>query len=140
MSTDRNQMRRRVLFAAAGAGLALVVVASPAGAGVGDFFKLGQTNTADATSFLTGNTAGPELRVSNANGNFAGIKAESAGGYAAAVYGLHSSEGGTGAGVQGISLSTENSAVGVYGLIDSTTPGAGSAAVRGQNNATGFSG
>ncbi len=140
MSTDTNRTRRRVLFAAAAAVLALAAAAVPASAGVGDFFKLGQTNSADATSLLTGNTAGPQLRVSNANGNFAGIKAESAGGYAAAVYGLHSSEGGTGAGVQGISLSTENSAVGVYGLIDSTTPGAGSAAVRGQNNATGFSG
>jgi len=140
MSTDTNRTRRRVLFAAAGAVLALAVVASPAGAGVGDFFKLGQTNTADATSLLTGTTAGPQLWVSNANGDYAGIKAESAGGFAAAVYGLHSSAGGTGAGVQGISQSTEGSAVGVYGLLNSTTPGAGSAAVWGQNNGTGFSG
>src|SRR6266511_5492435 len=57
MSKDTNRTRRRVLFAAAGAMLALAVVASPAGAGVGDFFKLGQTNTADATSLLTGTTA-----------------------------------------------------------------------------------
>ncbi len=140
MSTDTNRTRRRVLFAAAGAVLALVVVASPAGAGVGDFFRLGQTNTADATSLLTGTTAGPQLWVSNANGDYAGIKAESAGGFAAAVYGLHSSAGGTGAGVQGISQSTEGSAVGVYGLLNSTTPGPGSAAVWGQNNGTGFSG
>jgi hypothetical protein len=105
--------RRLVLLGAAAAALALTTTAL-AGSGVGGVFNLGQQNTVDDTSFLTGNVAAPQLRVVNANGDYAGIKAESAGGAGSAVFGLHKSIEGTGPGVLGYSLSSRGP--GVYGV------------------------
>jgi Chaperone of endosialidase len=114
-----------------------LTAASASAAGQGDPFLLGQDNTIDLTTSLSGNSAGgPQLLVTNANGDRAGIKAESAGGGAGAVYGLHSSAEGAGAAVQGISLSTAPSAFALYGLLESTSSGAGSAALRAQNKGT----
>jgi trimeric autotransporter adhesin len=104
MTTHVNRKRRLVMLSAAAAALALTTSAL-AGSGPGDVFNLGQTNTVNGTSVLTGNTASPQLRVVNGNGAYAGIKAESAAGSGAAVFGLHNSTDGTGAGVLGYSQS-----------------------------------
>jgi Chaperone of endosialidase len=100
-------MRKSALYALAGAcaGVLITTTSALAGSGVGGVFNLGQQNTVDATSVLSGTVAAPLLRVVNANGDFAGIKAESAGGAGSALYGLHNSSDGTGAGVLGYSLS-----------------------------------
>ena len=120
-----------------GAGLAaLVAVASARPASL----MLGATNTSNAQTLLTGTTAAPEFYVKNMNGGYSAIKGESAGGVAAGVFGLHNSAAGAGAGVLGVSLSTAQSAFSVYGLLSSTTPGSGSAAVRGENRGTNVDG
>lgn len=53
--------------AAGGIGAAVVLLASTAvaGTGIGGVFNLGQDNTVNATTALTGNTSGPQLRVKN---------------------------------------------------------------------------
>jgi hypothetical protein len=54
---------------AGGAGAAVVMASSVAlaGSGIGGVFNLGQTNSVDETSTLTGSKAGPQLQVTNTN-------------------------------------------------------------------------
>jgi hypothetical protein len=133
MTTHTNRTRV-VLAALAGAAVALAAVAVPAAAGIGDVFRLGQTNSANAPSVLNGTTAGPQLKVMNLNGDYAGIRADSTGGVGSAILGYHNSAAGTGAGVFGQTDSTAASATAIYGLVSSSSAGLGSAAVRGLNN------
>src|SRR6266699_3916858 len=100
------------LLAVSAAALMLTTTTALAGSGVGGVFNLGQTNSVNGTSTLTGSSAGAQLQVANTNtGAYPAIKGSSASGAA--------------------------SAFSLYALLSSTTPGAGSAAVRGQNNGTG---
>jgi hypothetical protein len=128
---------RRLCLLLCGAAL---VAFPPAASAQATYLQLGVTNTSNSPTSLKGTTGAPELYVMNANGNYAGIKAESSGGLAAAVFGLHSSAAGAGAGVQGISASTAANAFGVFGQLMSSAPGADSAAVRGENRGTNTSG
>jgi hypothetical protein len=139
MNTHTNRTRV-VLAALAGAAVALAAVAVPAAAGIGDVFRLGQTNSANATSLLTGTNAGPQLKVVNLNGEYAGIRADSAGGSGSAILGYHNSAAGPGAAVFGQSDSTAASASAIYGVVSSSSAGSGSAALRGENNGTTFPG
>ena len=57
---------RYPLLGAAAAALALTTATALAGSGVGDVFNLGQANTVNVESSLSGNTSGgPQLRVEN---------------------------------------------------------------------------
>jgi hypothetical protein len=56
------------------------------------------------------------------------------------IYGSQLATTGTAPGIEGATSSTSSDAAGVYGLVSSTSPGGASAAVRGQNNGTGFFG
>jgi hypothetical protein len=67
---------RAPLLSAAAAALVLTTTTALAGSGVGGVFNLGQTNTVDAQTTLTGNPgANPELKVVN-NGSATAIRAE----------------------------------------------------------------
>ncbi len=126
---------RTIRLGLCGLGVALAALVAVASARPASLM-LGTNNTSNAQTSLTGTTAAPEFYVKNMNGGYPAIKAESAGGGAAAVYGLHNSASGPGAGVQGVSLSTAQAAFSVHGLLLSTTPGPNSAAVRGENRGT----
>jgi hypothetical protein len=135
-------MRRRTLYVLAGALAAAALVATPAlaGSGVNGVFNLGVTNSVNATTTLTGSTAGPQLKVTNSNGANQGITASSGGGAGVAIFGTHTTAGGGGPGVQGTSASTVVNAAGVLGKITSTGPNIGSAGVRGESAGTGDNG
>ncbi len=62
---------RRGLLGAAAAALCLTTTTALAGSGVGAVFNLGQTNTVNGTSTLTGVTAAPQLTVKNTSTNSA---------------------------------------------------------------------
>jgi hypothetical protein len=63
---------RAALLGASAAALVLFTPAALSGSGVGDVFNLGQTNTVDAQSVLTGNAPGSSmLRVQNTGGDVA---------------------------------------------------------------------
>jgi hypothetical protein len=102
-----------------------------AGNGVGGVFNLGQTNTVDAQTRVTGSSAGtPQLQVNNTNtgAGSIGMRANNAS-TAAAVQGENSS---TGAGVYGVSTN----GFGVLAQSSSTS----AAALRAQNSAGGAAG
>jgi hypothetical protein len=115
---------RLALLGAAGAALVVVTTTALAGSGVGGIFNLGQVNTVDAQTSLTGNPGGsPELKVTST-------------GTAAAVRGVAS----TGIGTNGVSTSgvgqqgLSNSGIGTLGTHGNTTgisPG-----VQGETNST----
>ena len=48
-----------------GAALVMTATAAVAGTGIGGVFNLGKTNTVNATTVLTGSTAGAQLGVTN---------------------------------------------------------------------------
>jgi hypothetical protein len=87
-------VRIRLRWALLGAATAALIVSTAAlgGSGVGGVFNLGQTNTVNGTSALTGTTAGSQLRVANASSASTGV----------GIVGQSASA--TGAGVQGINL------------------------------------
>jgi hypothetical protein len=100
----RSSIRRLrwALIASAVVSLAFLTTTALGGSGVGANFNLGQTNTVNGTSILTGTTPGAQLRVNNA--------------------------------------STAGGAFSVLGFLTPTSPGIGSAAVRGLNSGTGANG
>ena len=63
-----SSIRTRLRWALLGAATAALVVTTTAlgGSGVGGIFNLGQTNTVNGTSSLTGTTGSAQLRVANA--------------------------------------------------------------------------
>jgi Chaperone of endosialidase len=139
MITRRIMRLRWALLGAAGAALVLVTTTALAGSGAGGVFNLGQVNTVDGQTSLSGNPGGsPLLKVTTA-------------GTAAAVRGVAVNGIGTngistsGVGQQGLSDSgigtlgthgnTTGSSPGVQGETNSTDPaGAG---VLGKNNGGG---
>jgi hypothetical protein len=118
-----NKLRSALLGAAAAA-LILTTTTALAGSGVGGVFNLGQVNTVDAQTVLTGNPGGnPELKVTST-------------GTAAAVRGVAN----TGIGTNGVSTSgvgqqgLSNSGIGTLGTHGNATgvsPG-----VQGETNST----
>jgi hypothetical protein len=91
------------------AGTALAALASTSAAQAAGL-TLGTSNTSNASTTLTGNSSnGPELKVVNTNATQPALLGQA-----------------TGAGV---------GAFGVFGMLTTVSPSAGSAAVRGQNNA-----
>ncbi|MDQ2983224.1 MAG: hypothetical protein M3R70_04780 [Actinomycetota bacterium] len=126
----------------------LVLAASAATAATGGNFILGMLNTASSPTRLTntsttsgqigldviGNSAtGSGIRGQNTK-NAPGVSGLSASGIG--VFGKVNSASSLFAGVEGDSPSTAGGAVAVLGRLLSSTPGAGSAAVRGQNSGT----
>jgi hypothetical protein len=101
--------------------LALTTTTALGGSGVGGVFNLGQTNTVNGTSTLTGTTGGPQLKVANSSSAYNGITATSGNGAGVAVYGAHSGTTGTGAAVRGQSASA--AAPGVLGVNTGGGPG-----------------
>ena len=135
-------MRKSILYTLAGACAAVLVTTTSAlaGSGVGGVFNLGQVNTVNGTSTLTGSTSAPRLKVLNSSAANHGLLAQSAGGNGIALYGQHTSTAGAGPALRGDSASTAASAFSVYGLLGSTAAGANSAALRGENKATSANG
>src|SRR5262249_2656913 len=116
--------------------VALFVALGGAGmAATGGTFILGQTNTADAASTLTGKPAANPLCRVIGSGTAATIRAEAGGGIA--VNGISASGAGqfgqstTGTGLFGSHTASTGSASGVFGQTNSTD--AGSAGVTGRN-------
>jgi hypothetical protein len=114
-------MLKRMLFTVVAALGTLAFTASAQAA----YLSLGTTNTSNATTTLTGNTAGPELQVKNANGSTANAFGLSGGQTAisptvnaAAVRGYNNSTNGHGYGVWGSQAGT---GTGVYGSTPSGT-------------------
>ena len=88
----------KALAAAAVAALAVTAVAAQAGSGVGGVFNLGQGNTVDASTTLSGNSAnGPQLKLVNSNTTNQTLLAQASGGTGVAVYGQHTGTAGAGA-------------------------------------------
>ena len=103
-------MLKPILYALAGACAAVLITTTTAlgGSGVGDVFNLGQANTVNAESSLTGSTSGgPQLRVENAAttqnafGVLGRITAGVPGTLSAGLRGINSATNGNGFGVWG---------------------------------------
>jgi hypothetical protein len=102
--------------------IALFVALGGAGmAATGGNFILGQSNSANATSSLSGTTAGPQLKVSNASSSNQAITAVAGSGTGVALFGVHPGSSGSGAAVQGNSASA--AAPGVLGQNSAGGPG-----------------
>jgi hypothetical protein len=116
-----------IVLGAAVAILVLVASTAVAGTGIGGIFNLGQTNTVNATSALSGASVGAQLQVTNSG---IGSGAQGIGAFnnsvAAALYGRNS---GGGAGVSGRSDKRGNGVEGV-------SAGAGASGVYGANTST----
>ena len=134
---SRRRTRRQLMAGGAGAlgaaAVASVARATPAAAANGDAVILGQTNQSTANTFI------------NNNGSATTFTAAAAGGETAvegvAVNGLGvSGSSDTRTGVFGQSHSTLSEQSAVFGDITSSSPGAFSAGVRGQNRGTGGNG
>ncbi len=135
---------------------ALVLTTASATAGnPGDPFLLGEPNSVNQTTSLTGATSGFQLKISNTSGG--GIEGDAAKGYGiygtspdyavtgfsasgTGIFGEHTSSTGNTPGIFGQTNSTSAQAFGVFGIVWPTLPGSSSAAVRGKNNGTGQSG
>jgi hypothetical protein len=127
------------LLGASAAALILVTTTALAGSGVGSVFNLGQVNTVNAQSSLTGNPgASPLLKVTG-TGTAATIRADAGSGIA--INGVSSSGTGqagqstTGYGLSGVHTGSTGANSGVYGQTSSTDPA--SAGVTGRNMAAG---
>ena len=129
---------KNIRFSLLGAGAAALVLATTtafAGSGVGDVFNLGQTNTVDAQSTLTGNPGANPLLKLTSTGTAATIRADSTSG--TAVNGVSDSGIGqfgqstSGHGLLGVHAGTTGTTSGVYGQTASTD--LGSAGVTGRN-------
>jgi trimeric autotransporter adhesin len=127
------------LLAGALAAILMTTTSALAGSGVGSVFNLGQVNTVNAQSTLTGNPgASPLLRVTS-SGTAATIRADAGSG--PAINGVSTSGTGqfgqssTGYGLQGVHTASTGANSGVFGQTSSTDPG--SAGVTGRNTAGG---
>jgi hypothetical protein len=135
MITSTIRKLRYPLLGAAVAALVLTTTTALAGSGVGGIFNLGQPNTVDAQSTLSGNPgANPLLRVTG-TGTAATFRADAGSGIA--INGISTSGTGqsgqstTGHGLSGFHIGATGSTSGVYGQTNSTDPG--SAGVTGRN-------
>jgi hypothetical protein len=123
------------LLGASAAALILVTTTALAGSGVGAVFNLGQVNTVNAQSTLSGNPGGSPLLQVTGTGTAASIKANAGSGIA--VNGVSTSGTGqagqstSGYGLSGLHTGSTGANSGVYGQTSSTDPG--SAGVTGRN-------
>lgn len=120
---------RYPLLGAAAAALALTTATALAGSGVGDVFNLGQANTVNVESSLSGNTSGgPQLRVENsattqnAFGVLGRITAGAPGTQSAGLRGINSGTNGNGFGIWGFH---QSNGIGVLGETPTGTGVAG---------------
>jgi len=120
---------RYPLLGAAAAALALTTATALAGSGVGDVFNLGQANTVNVESSLSGNTSGgAQLRVENsattqnAFGVLGRITAGAPGTLSAGLRGINSGTNGNGFGVWGFH---QSAGIGVLGETPTGTGVAG---------------
>jgi hypothetical protein len=125
-------MLKRTLFTALAASATLAFAASAQAA----YLTLGASNTSNAPTTLTGNSAGPELKVVNTNAANQALTAVAGGGSGIAVYGVHTTTAGAGPAIRGDSAATTAGAFSIYGLLSATSPTGATAAVRGENKAT----
>jgi hypothetical protein len=110
---------RSALLAVGFVMLVLATATALAGSGVGGVFNLGQTNSVNATSTLTGGVGGPQLKVANTGAGSA-ILATQSSSTASAVDGRHLAVGGAGAGVRG--QSSSSTGAGVLGVNTQAAP------------------
>ena len=129
------------LLGAAGAALALATTTALAGSGVGGVFNLGQANTVDAQTTLSGNAGGnPQLKVVN-NGTSSAVRGEAQSGIGIngisvsgtgqqgqtqtgiGLLGIHSGSTGVNSGVEGQTNSTDAGGSGVLGRNTGGGPG-----------------
>src|SRR4029079_19619801 len=111
------------MYALAGALAAVLIITTSAiaGSGVGGVFNLGQTNTVDAQTLLSGNPGGnPQLKVVAA-GTAAAVRGDAARGIG--VTGIHAASTGIGSGVEGRTASTDANSAGVLGRNTGGGPG-----------------
>src|SRR5262245_41664939 len=101
----------RPLLGACAAAVVFTTATALAGSGVGGVLNLGQTNTVNGSSVLTGATAAPQLKVVNQNTANHSILAQTGEGSGIALYGKHTGSTGTGAGVQGETASPDGAGV-----------------------------
>jgi hypothetical protein len=130
---------RAPLLAAAAAALVLTTTTALAGSGVGGVFNLGQVNTVDAPTSLSGNPGGsPQLKVVS-GGTGAAVRGEASIGIGInGISGSGTGEQGvsqSGIGLLGIHSSTSGINAGVEGRTNSNDPGG--AGVLGRNSAGG---
>lgn len=96
--------------------LMLAATAALGGTGVGDVFNLGEANTVDATSSLSGTVDNnPQLRIVNDGAAGPGIRAFST--TDRGVFGRHQGSTGTLPGVEGLTSSTDPNAVALQGTL-----------------------
>ena len=143
-------MLKPILYALAGAcaGVLLTTTSALAGSGVGGVFNLGEVNTVNAQTTLSGNAgANPQLRVENAAtvqnafGVLGRITAGSPAAQTAGVRGINSGTNANGFGVWGFH---QGSGVGVFGetgagtgVLGKHTAGTGTApGVQGETSST----
>lgn len=81
------------IFGIAAAVLAVCATTALAGSGVGGVFNLGQTNTVNGATTLSGSSAGAQLKVTNAFASGTGIWGQSASKTAAGVQGMNTAGG-----------------------------------------------
>lgn len=117
---NRNTVKAAVVGGIAGAFIA-AGTAALAGTGVGGVFNLGQSNTVNVATKLSGTTSGPQLQVSNSNANEPTIVATAENGPGVALSGDHTGTTGTGAAVRGESAAPY--APGVLGVNTADGPG-----------------
>jgi Chaperone of endosialidase len=139
MSRSLSSRLRGPLLGAAVAALVLTTTTALAGSGVGGVFNLGQVNTVDAPTSLSGNPGGsPELKVVS-SGTGAAVRGEASIGIG--INGISDSGTGeqgvsqSGIGLLGIHSSTSGINAGVEGRTNSNDPGG--AGVLGRNTAGG---
>jgi hypothetical protein len=101
-----------IVLGAAVSILVLVASTAVAGTGIGGIFNLGQSNTVDATSALSGASVGPQLQVTNS---------------------------GTGTGAQGIAAFNNSAAATLYGRNSGAGPGVSGRADKKNNGVEGVS-
>jgi hypothetical protein len=137
------------LLGGCAAALVLLTTTALAGSGVGGVFNLGQVNTVDAQTTLTGNPGGnPQLRLIN-GGTGAALRAESQTGIGVngtsvsgtgqqglsqsgiGLLGTHSSSIGSSPGVQGVTQSGDPLGAGVLGRNNGGGPGLRSVVIAG---------
>src|SRR6266508_3600802 len=122
-----NGQVKSLLAGAIGAALVVGASAAFAGSGVGGIFNLGEPNTVDGSTGLSGNTPGNQLYVANASPTNGAVRADAVGGIGVygrsqtgrGVYGYHSGAGAI-AGVQG---DTSGTGAGVLGRSTGGGPG-----------------
>jgi hypothetical protein len=118
---------KSLLAGAIGAALVVGGSAAFAGSGVGGIFNLGEPNTVDGSTGLSGNTPGNQLYVANASPTNGAMRADAVGGIGVygrsqtgrGVYGYHSGAG-TMPGIQG---DTSGNGAGVLGRSTGGGPG-----------------